>query len=132
MKFLNLRLVRHILKKSSKSWTSHIRYNSTIFALSSGKSFLNPISFNISQFYCSIYDVAGLGKSGVAVIRVSGCETSRVLADMVDFKVSPIPRMAYLKTIRDPETKEPLDRGLLLWFPGNYISCQNYQITSYI
>lgn len=30
-----------------------------------------------------------------------------------------IPRMALLKKIYDPETKEMLDRGLCLWFPGN-------------
>lgn len=27
--------------------------------------------------------------------------------------------MALLKKIYDPETKEMLDRGLCLWFPGN-------------
>lgn len=38
---------------------------------------------------------------------------------MTNFKKLPEARKAYLKTILDYETKEPLDKGLLLWFPGD-------------
>lgn len=40
---------------------------------------------------------------------------------MTRLKNLPKPRRAYLKKIIDPITKEQLDNGLLLWFPGkNY------------
>lgn len=60
----------------------------------------------------------GLGKCGVAVIRVSGPRASDAILNMTRLKNLPEPRTAYLKKIIDPTTKEQLDNGLLLWFPG--------------
>lgn len=37
---------------------------------------------------------------------------------MTDCKQLPKPRMATLKPIHNPITKEVLDKGLVLWFPG--------------
>ena len=56
------------------------------------------------------------GKSGIAVIRVSGEgaeEAVRGLTGRV-----PEPRRATLTTLRRPKTDEVLDRGLVLWFPA--------------
>ncbi|XKL61018.1 hypothetical protein PGB90_008075 [Kerria lacca] len=78
-----------------KIWVINLCKNSTIFALSSG-----------------------FGKSGVAVFRISGNKSHHVVLNMTNFKKLPEARKAYLKTILDYETKEPLDKGLLLWFPG--------------
>ncbi|KOX75975.1 tRNA modification GTPase MnmE [Melipona quadrifasciata] len=57
------------------------------------------------------------GKCGVAVIRVSGPKALVALQKMT--KISSLkPRIAFLRKICDPETKEVLDKGLCLWFPG--------------
>lgn len=62
--------------------------------------------------------ILGLGKCGVAVIRISGPSASDAILSMTRLKNLPKPRKAYLKKIIDPITKEQLDNGLLLWFPG--------------
>jgi len=62
--------------------------------------------------------ILGLGKCGVAVIRISGPCASCAILNMTHLKNLPKPRRAYLKKIIDPTTKEQLDNGLLLWFPG--------------
>ncbi|KAK9297974.1 hypothetical protein QLX08_008500 [Tetragonisca angustula] len=60
---------------------------------------------------------SGYGKCGVAVIRVSGPKALVALQKMT--KISSLkPRIAFLRNIYDPETKEVLDKGLCLWFPG--------------
>ncbi|XP_076666870.1 5-taurinomethyluridine-[tRNA] synthase subunit GTPB3, mitochondrial [Andrena cerasifolii] len=62
---------------------------------------------------------SGHGKCGVAVVRISGPEASVALQQMTSMP-NLIPRMALLRKIYDPETKEVLDKGLCLWFPGPY------------
>lgn len=60
---------------------------------------------------------SGHGRSGVAVVRISGGLTREILerfAGAGDVE----PRVAQLKSIRDPETGSLIDRGLLLFFPG--------------
>ena len=69
------------------------RHASTIFSLSSGH-----------------------GKCGVAVIRVSGKSTSQCLEILTGNL--PKPRFATLREIREPKTKDLIDKGLVLWFPG--------------
>ena len=69
-----------------------LHHNATIFALASGA-----------------------GKAGVAVIRVSGSESKRVL--MVLTGKLPAPRQAALCKIRTP-VGELIDVGLVFWFPG--------------
>lgn len=73
--------------------------------------------------YPSDLFVAGHGRCGVAVIRVSGPETKTVLTQMaataspqqtLDVK----PRYATLRKIRHPRTRQLIDEGLVLWFPA--------------
>ncbi|XP_010870873.2 tRNA modification GTPase GTPBP3, mitochondrial isoform X2 [Esox lucius] len=62
---------------------------------------------------------SGHGRCGVAVVRVSGPASSMVLRNMTGLtQTLPPPRTALLRRITDPHTKELLDRGLVLWFPG--------------
>ena len=56
------------------------------------------------------------GRSGVAVIRVSGSAAAEVLR-AVSGGV-PAPRMATLRELRRPSTGARLDRALVLWFPA--------------
>ena len=59
---------------------------------------------------------SGPGVSGVAVIRVSGPETKRVLEKMTG-KALPAPRMASLRKINKINTNELIDEGIIIWFP---------------
>ncbi|XP_053714266.1 tRNA modification GTPase GTPBP3, mitochondrial isoform X1 [Synchiropus splendidus] len=62
---------------------------------------------------------SGHGRCGVAVIRVSGPASETALRCMAGLTRSlPPPRTAMLRSITDPQSKEVLDRGLVLWFPG--------------
>ena len=60
---------------------------------------------------------SGPGLSGVAVIRISGPNTEKVLKNMT-FSPIPNPKVATLRKFKNPETKELIDEGILLWFPG--------------
>ncbi len=60
---------------------------------------------------------SGPGLAGVAVIRVSGPETKKVLKN-ITFLPLPEPKFASLRKFKDPETKDLIDEGILLWFPG--------------
>lgn len=63
----------------------------------------------------------GYGKCGVAVIRVSGPKSLEVVRSVAAFQpeTEVRPRHAYLKSFTDPRTNGMIDRGLVLWFPGN-------------
>lgn len=62
---------------------------------------------------------SGHGRCGVAVVRVSGPASASALRSMVGLThCLPPPRTALLRSITDPCSKEVLDRGLVLWFPG--------------
>ena len=56
------------------------------------------------------------GRAGVAVIRVSGPMAGEVLRQMIG--CLPEPRRASLRTLKNPRTREPVDNGIVLWFPG--------------
>ena len=57
------------------------------------------------------------GKSGVAVIRISGEHASDVIGLMTDMKISEIkPRYAYFTDIKDSVSHETLDKALILYF----------------
>ena len=60
---------------------------------------------------------SGHGISGVAVIRVSGPESKKVISKLTngDF---PKPRVATLKKINKINTNVMIDEGVILWFPG--------------
>jgi len=59
---------------------------------------------------------SGAPPSGVAVIRISG----DLARNCVEKMTGPVgePRKARLRTIRDPDTGDALDEGLVLWLPG--------------
>jgi tRNA modification GTPase len=59
---------------------------------------------------------SGIGKAGIAVVRLSGRLARDVVAALSGSL--PAPRQAVLRPIRNPMTGEVLDRGLVLWFPG--------------
>ena len=60
---------------------------------------------------------SGPGVSGIAVIRVSGGKTSKVIELLTKKKV-PKPRVATLRKINKINTSELIDEGIILWFPG--------------
>ncbi len=60
---------------------------------------------------------SGPGISGVAIIRISGEESSKVIETLTGKKV-PKPRVATLRKINKINTSELIDEGIILWFPG--------------
>ena len=61
----------------------------------------------------------GPGISGVAIIRVSGKETSKIIMLLTKSKL-PEPRVATLRNITKINSLELIDEGIILWFPGPY------------
>ena len=59
----------------------------------------------------------GPGISGIAVIRISGQETSKAI-ELLTGKPVPNPRVATLRKINKINTSELIDEGIILWFPG--------------
>lgn len=59
---------------------------------------------------------SGMGRSAVAVIRISGSQAGPLCRSLIG--TLPAPRHAHLAALRDPQTQDILDRGLVLWFPG--------------
>ena len=57
------------------------------------------------------------GISGLAVIRISGNSTKKIITRLIGSDI-PKPRVATLKKFKSSKTKELIDEGLLLWFPG--------------
>jgi tRNA modification GTPase len=57
------------------------------------------------------------GRSGVAVVRISGPGAGPSLQLMTGSPL-PMPRMAVRRSVRDPGTGEMLDSALILWFSG--------------
>ena len=60
---------------------------------------------------------SGPGTSGVAVVRISGPASQKVLKLLTQQKL-PTPRVATLRKINNINTSELIDEGLILWFPG--------------
>ena len=60
---------------------------------------------------------SGSGISGIAVIRVSGKNTSDVIKKLTRSSL-PKPRVATLKKFNKNGGKELIDEGVILWFPG--------------
>ena len=59
----------------------------------------------------------GPGVSGVAIIRISGPEASKVIK-LLTGKEIPKPRVATLRKINNINTSELIDEGIIIWFPG--------------
>lgn len=60
---------------------------------------------------------SGRGRAGVAVVRLSGPRAGQALKSLTG-KDLPAPRLASLVEFSDPKEGAPLDKGLVLWFPG--------------
>ena len=60
---------------------------------------------------------SGPGIAGVAVIRVSGEDTSKVIK-LITGKDLPVPKVATLRKMNNINTNELIDEGLVIWFPG--------------
>jgi len=60
---------------------------------------------------------SGPGVSGIAVIRISGQETSNIIK-LLTGKPVPKARLAALRKINKINTSELIDEGIILWFPG--------------
>ncbi len=59
----------------------------------------------------------GPGTSGIAIIRISGPQTSSVVESLTGKKM-PKPRMATLRELNNINTSELIDEGIIIWFPG--------------
>ena len=59
----------------------------------------------------------GIGASGVAIIRISGPETSFLVKSLTK-KGLPKPREATLLELNNIDNSRPIDQGIVLWFPG--------------
>jgi tRNA modification GTPase len=59
----------------------------------------------------------GPGISGIAIVRVSGEDTKKVIKLLTN-AVLPKPRVATLRKINKIITSELIDEGIILWFPG--------------
>ena len=60
---------------------------------------------------------SGGGRAAIAVVRVSGPAAAEALTRIGGAPL-PAPRRAAPRRFRQPDTGEPIDRGLALWFPG--------------
>ena len=60
---------------------------------------------------------SGPGISGIAIIRISGEDTSKAI-ELLTGKSVPKPRVATLRKINKINTSELIDEGIILWFPG--------------
>jgi len=60
---------------------------------------------------------SGPGISGVAVIRVSGKNTRKVIEEITGEEI-PTPRMATLRKFNKNGTKKLIDEGVVIWFPA--------------
>ena len=60
---------------------------------------------------------SGPGVSGIAVIRVSGKNTTEVIKKLTESKLPP-PRVATLTKFNKNGAKDLIDEGVIIWFPG--------------
>ena len=60
---------------------------------------------------------SGPGISGIAVVRVSGKETSKVIKQITGEDL-PVPRVATLRKFKKINTNELIDEGVIIWFPA--------------
>jgi tRNA modification GTPase len=59
----------------------------------------------------------GPGISGIAIVRVSGEDTKKVIKLLTNVEL-PKPRVATLRKINKINASELIDEGIILWFPG--------------
>lgn len=83
------------------------------------KNFIfNKWIFNMSDK--TIYALSTVyGKSGVAVIRISGSDALNTIRQMTDLSLSNVkPRYAHFVSLKDIVSRETIDKCLLLYFPA--------------
>ena len=61
---------------------------------------------------------SGPGISGVAVIRVSGKDTVKIIKKLTGSSRLPSPRVATLKKFNKNGQKNLIDEGVIIWFPA--------------
>ena len=61
---------------------------------------------------------SGPGISGVAVIRVSGKDTTKIIKTLTGSSRLPRPRVATLKKFNKNGQKNLIDEGVIIWFPA--------------
>ncbi len=59
----------------------------------------------------------GPGVSGVAIIRISGKDASKIIRSITGKEI-PKPRIATLRKINNINSSELIDEGIIIWFPG--------------
>lgn len=59
------------------------------------------------------------------MIRTSGPASGQALRNLTAPRDLPPARKACLRLLSDPRSGEPLDRALVLWFPGEGLQIQN-------
>jgi tRNA modification GTPase len=65
----------------------------------------------------TIFAIAsGAGRAAITVLRMSGPATRQIVESVSG--LLPEPRVATLKTFRDPKTGEAIDKGLVIFFPA--------------
>ena len=65
----------------------------------------------------TVFAVAsGGGKAGISIVRITGPKTAGIVLSVTGSL--PLPRMASYRAIRHPASREILDQGLVIWFPG--------------
>ncbi len=60
---------------------------------------------------------SGVGKAGVAVIRISGPDSKNVILKLTKAPF-PVPRIATLKKINNINKSRVIDEGIIIWFPA--------------
>lgn len=73
---------------------------------------------------------SGQGRCGIAVIRTSGPASGHALRSLTAPRDLPPARSACLRLLSHPHSREPLDRALVLWFPGEGLQILNLLLLS--
>ena len=60
---------------------------------------------------------SGIGPSGIAVVRISGPETKKVILKLTNGPF-PKPRMAMLKKVNNINKTGMIDEGIIIWYPA--------------
>ncbi len=60
---------------------------------------------------------SGIGVSGIAVIRISGPKTKKVISELITGPF-PAPRVATLKKVNNINNNSLIDEGIIIWYPS--------------
>jgi len=83
-----------------------------------GKTKIRRSHVTMSTYSDTIYALSsGVGRAGVAVVRVSGADAGTCLLQLCSLEKLPAARKATLRTVIHPKAKEVVDEALVLYFP---------------